>query len=117
MAETGDGPRHRAARPPDAADPVGRDALTLGADEIRPGDWLRDEGELKEVARIEAVHERPPVRSDAANALGPTAYIVRFAAWPDEPPSHLFIPVGVLVWVWRLPEGPAEVGRSESESE
>jgi hypothetical protein len=101
MAETGDGPRQRAARPPEVADPAGRYALTVAADEIRPGDWLRDQGELRQVERIEPVHERLPARSSGAGAPGPTAFIVRFEVPPHEPPSHLFIPAEVLVSVWR----------------
>jgi len=103
MAETGDGPRHHPGRPPeDEPDPAGRrHALTVAADAIRPGDWLRDQGELRRVDRVEPVHERLPARSDGAGPLGPTAFIVRFAALPDEPPSHLFIPAEVLVSVWR----------------
>lgn len=110
MAETGDGPSwHRAARPPTAGDPAGRGALCVGADQIRPGDWLRDEGELKQVTEIEPVHERPqagaPGPAGAADAgVPPTAYIVRFAALDEEPPSHLFIPAQVVVSVWRARE-------------
>ena len=107
MAETGDGPAwQRAARPPGAADPAGRGALSIGADQIRPGDWLRDEGELKQVAEIDPVHERLPARAATGGRSEPTAFIVRFLAAADEPPSHLFIPAEVVVSVWR----PRETG-------
>jgi hypothetical protein len=108
MAETGDGPaRRRAARPPGAApDPAGRGALSVGADQIRPGDWLRDQGELKQVAGIDPVHERLPSRAATGGVSEPTAFIVRFLAPADEPPSHLFIPAEVVVSVWR----PRETG-------
>jgi hypothetical protein len=107
MAETGDGPPwHRAARPPAAAaaHPGGRGALSVGADRIRPGDWLRDQGELKQVVEIEPVHERLPARAATASGAEPTAYIVRFAVQDGEPPSHLFIPAEVVVSVWRTRE-------------
>jgi hypothetical protein len=107
MAETGDGPHHHADRPPEGADPAGRRyALTVAADEIRPGDWLRDQGELRQVERVESVHERLPARSDGAGPPGPTAFIVRFAVREDEAPSHLFIPAEVLVSVWRPHAAP-----------
>lgn len=106
MAETGDGPHHHPGRPPEATDPAGRHALTVAADEIRPGDWLRDQGELRQVERVEQVHERLPSRTDEPGTLGPTAFIVRFAPHEDEPPSHLFIPAEVLVSVWRPHAAP-----------
>ncbi len=97
----------RSARPPGAADPTGRGALSVRADQIRPGDWLRDEGELKQVAGIDPVHERLPARAETGGVSEPTAFIVRFAAPADEPPSHLFIPTEVSVLVWRPQEdGP-----------
>jgi hypothetical protein len=87
-------------------DPTGRGALSVRADQIRPGDWLRDQGELKQVAEIDPVHERLPARSATDGVSEPTAFIVRFAAPAQEPPSHLFIPAEVSVSVWR----PRETG-------
>lgn len=89
-----------------AADPTGRGAFNVRADQIRPGDWLRDQGELKQVAGIDPVHERLPARSATGGVSEPTAFIVRFVAPADEPPSHLFIPAEVAVAVWR----PRETG-------
>jgi hypothetical protein len=94
----------------------GRGLVTVPAGSIAPGDWMRDRGEMKEVADVDPVTDRLVLSSSGApstrRAAGPSAYVVRFSAMPGaEAPqnSHLYVPSDVCVSVWRVQVGGAGV--------
>ena len=60
--------------------------------EIRPGDWLRDLGELRQVASME--------ESPAAGGSG-RFFVVRFVSVPGIEDLKLSIPGTVTVTIWR----------------
>ena len=71
----------------------GRRQVIVCPDEIRPGDWLRDLGTLRQVERVE---ELP-----SALGLG-LLFIVRFVSVSGVEDLVLSIPSTVTVTVWRL---------------
>lgn len=71
-----------------------RHPIILGPTEIRPGDWLRDLGTLRQVESVD----------DSASGVS-----VRFAGGVDGQYATLSVPEDVPVTVWRtLPEEGSE---------
>ena len=88
-----------------------RAVVTIPAGEIAAGDWMRDRGEMKEVAEVEAVLERLALLMQPSRAAGPSAYIVKFSGVSTTGEAHLYVPADVCVSVWRRrpePSGSAE---------
>jgi hypothetical protein len=67
-----------------------RRQIIVDATEIRPGDWVRDLGKLREVESVEAISS-PCARSVS----------VRFAGGADGHYATLRVPEHVPVTVWR----------------
>ena len=63
----------------------------LSPDEVRPGDWLRDLGTLRQVVSVEESSDRGSDRF----------LVVRFASAPGIEDLALSIPDAVVVTVWR----------------
>jgi hypothetical protein len=98
----------------DMPDMQKRKPVTVRAGGIVAGDWMRDLGEMKEVAEVEPVIDGPafsasapasvvtpaPAPADSSPGAEPSAYIVKFTA-SDAEEFHLYIPADVSVSVWR----------------
>lgn len=69
-----------------------RRQFIVSPDEIRPGDWLRDLGELRQVMSVEDLL--------AVGGSGRT-FVVRFALVPGIEDLALTIPGTVTVTIWR----------------
>ena len=70
----------------------GRRQFIVNPGEIRPGDWLRDLGALRQVMSVEDL--------PAAGGSGRT-FVVRFASVPGIEDLVLTIPGTVTVTIWR----------------
>ena len=68
----------------------------VGPDEIRPGDWLRDLGTLRQIASVE---EQSATGSERIR-------VVRFESTPDVEDLALTIPDAVTVTIWRATYEP-----------
>jgi hypothetical protein len=69
-----------------------RRQLIVRPDEIRPGDWLRDLGTLRQVASVE---ESPSVK------VSDRLFVMRFTSAPGVENLALCIPGTVTVTIWR----------------
>jgi hypothetical protein len=65
---------------------------TVRPDDIRPGDWLRDLGTLRQVVSVETL---------PAMASTQRIFVVHFEPVPDVDDLALGIPASVMVTLWR----------------
>lgn len=79
-----------------------RHPIIVDPSEIRPGDWMRDLGTLRQVESVQTTDDQPTQGSHAA---------VRFVDGVDGRYGTLSIPRGVKVTVWRTPVEAAGDGR------
>ena len=71
-----------------------RHPIIVDPSEIRPGDWMRDLGTLRQVESVQATDLQPTQGSHAA---------VRFVDGVDGRYGTLSVPEDVKVTVWRTP--------------
>lgn len=70
----------------------GRRQVIVRPGEIRPGDWLRDLGTLRQVESVEAL---PPATSPGR------IFVLRFVSAPGVEDLALGVPESVTVTIWR----------------
>jgi hypothetical protein len=68
--------------------------MIMNPSEIRPGDWMRDLGILRQVEFVEAAEDR---------SMQGTCASIRFVDGVDGRYGTLSVPEGVKVTVWRTP--------------
>jgi hypothetical protein len=82
------------------AEDAARKVVAVRARDIVAGDWMRDRGEMKEVADVEPVIDGQALSASRTREPGPSAYIVKFTT-SETGEFHLYVPADVSVSVWR----------------
>lgn len=84
---------------PQIQSPPHAQRLTVKPSEIRPGDWMRDLGRLRQVETIERVGDGTSRTEDETNAKA--LYVIRFADEPHGAFATLGLWEAIAATIWR----------------